>query len=371
MSFAVVVGDQPVYTLLVEIKSEHPEKFKQIIPFLGPFHAQCSMIYAIYKRHKGSELADVLVAAGVIAEGSVDQALKGKHYRRALRCLMLMYEAPMHMFLDRLHERSQLSASTVSGIEILCDPTTNSQETLASAHKELEADSGLDTLVGCMFQKNEKSDMACYWLEFMTMVEILMMNVNAVHTCNWDEYLISLREMMPWMIIYDQNNYGRWLPHFWAMLTPLPSDQTQFFSSSFSQSITGNAYSSIPWDMWIEMTMNKGSKLKAGWLSILRNEKQLMTDIRNANNLGRIRAAVHNQVNRKQLFQTHTECAPTRMRKDEQAVQDLISCIDEFDCFPFNPASPNLRTLLSAIPFQLSWSTILRQPIAKPMVNRS
>ena len=71
----------------------------------------------------------------------------------------------------------------VSGIEILCDPTTNSQETLASAHKELESDSGLDTLVGCMFQKIEKSDMACYWLEFMTMVEILMMNVNAVHTC--------------------------------------------------------------------------------------------------------------------------------------------------------------------------------------------
>ena len=123
-----------------------------------------------------------------------------------------------------------------------------------------------------------------------------------------------------------------------------PHDQTQFFSSSFSQSITGDAYSSIPWDMWIEMTMNKGSKLKAGWLSILRNEKQLMTDIRNANNLGRIRAAVHNQVNRMQLSQTHTECAPTRMRKD------LISCIDEFGCFPFNPASPNLRTLQSAIP---------------------
>ena len=137
---------------------------------------------------------------------------------------MLMYEALMHMLLDRLHERSQLSALTVSSIAILRDPTTNSQETLASAHKELEADSGLDTLVGCMFQKTEKSDMACYWLQFMTMVEILMLNKNAVHTCSWDEYLISLREMMPWMIIYDQNNYGRWLPHFWAMLTSLPPD---------------------------------------------------------------------------------------------------------------------------------------------------
>lgn len=98
------------------------------------------------------------------------------------------------------------------------------------------------------------------------------------------------------------------------------------------------------------MTMNKDSKLKAGCLSILRNEKHLMTDVRNANNLGRVRVTVHNQVNRNQLSRTHTQCAPTRMCKDEQAVQDLISCIKEFYCFPFDPASPNLRPLQSAIP---------------------
>ena len=84
MLFAVVVGDQPVYSLLVEIKSEHPQKYNNIIPFLGPFHTQCCMIYAIYKRYRGSGIAEVLVAAGVIAEGSVDQALRGKHYRRAM-----------------------------------------------------------------------------------------------------------------------------------------------------------------------------------------------------------------------------------------------------------------------------------------------
>ena len=34
----------------------------------------------------------------------------------------------------------------------------------------------------------------------------------------------------------------------------------------------------------------------------------------------------------------------------EQAIQDLISCFKEFDCFPFDPASPTLRTLQSTIP---------------------
>ena len=346
MPFAVVVGDQPVYTLLVEIKNEHPQQYEKIIPFLGPFHTQGCMIYAIYKRYKGSGIAEVLVAAGVIAEGSVDQALRGKHYRRDLRCLSLMYEALVHLLLAR----SELGVSTKAHLAVLRDALTNSQESLANAHGMLENDPAIDDLISNMFNDVEGSDMANYWIDFMTMVEILMMNVHAIHTCNWEEYLNSMRKMMPWLVIYDQTNYGRWLPHFWAMLSSLPTKQTQFFSSHFAQSMTGKPYSSIAWDMWIEMTMNKGSKMKAGWLSILRNEKQLMVDTRNVNNLGRTQAALHNQVSRKQLSRKHNECAPARMRRDEQAVQDLVSCFREFDCFPFDPASPTLRTLQSAIP---------------------
>jgi len=46
------------------------------------------MMSAIYKYYKGSELGEVLVA-GVVAEGSVDHALKGKHYERDLAALGL------------------------------------------------------------------------------------------------------------------------------------------------------------------------------------------------------------------------------------------------------------------------------------------
>jgi len=37
------------------------------------------------------------------------------------------------------------------------------------------------------------------------------------------------------------------------------------------------------------------------------------------------------------------------MCRDGQAIQDLISCFNEFDCFPFDPASFALRILQSAI----------------------
>ena len=95
------------------------------------------------------------------------------------------------------------------------------------------------------------------------------------------------------MVAYDNNRYGRWLPDFKAMLTSLPTDQVAFLCTDFTQSITGNPYSNMAWDMWIECTMNKGSKMKSGWLSILQNEKQLLVHSRNVHNVALIRAA-HN-----------------------------------------------------------------------------
>ena len=135
----------------------------------------------------------------------------------------------------------------------------------------------------------------------MSMTDALMQNVHAVHVCNWDEYVSSLRAMLPWMIAYDNNRYGRWLPDFWAMLKALPADQVTFLRSNFSQSITGNPYSNIAWDMWIECTMNKGSKMKSGWLSILQNEKKLLVHSRNVNNVAKIWAAHNALANRKDI----------------------------------------------------------------------
>jgi len=97
--------------------------------------------------------------------------------------------------------------------------------------------------------------------------------------------------------------------------------------------------------------MNKGSKMKSGWLSILKNEKQLLVHNRNVNHVMRIRAAHNFQANRRESKLKHVECSSKQIREDEQlCVQDLVICLREFDSYPFNPSSPVLHTLQSAIP---------------------
>ena len=93
MPFFQLIGDQPVYTLTVQIKNEDAARFKNIIPVLGPFHTQCSLITAINKRFSGSGISDLIVSADIIAEKSIDQAFRAKYFRRIVRALQLVYES--------------------------------------------------------------------------------------------------------------------------------------------------------------------------------------------------------------------------------------------------------------------------------------
>ena len=68
-------------------------------------------------------------------------------------------------------------------------------------------------------------------MSFMEMVEILTLNIHAIRTRNWSEFKSSLKFMFPWMQVYDNDRYGRYLPGFTAMLDTLPTEQDTFIES--------------------------------------------------------------------------------------------------------------------------------------------
>ena len=63
---------------------------------------------------------------------------------------------------------------------------------------------------------------------------------------------------MPWLQVYDNDKYGRWLVEFWLAISCLQEEKAQHMRDGlFAQSMTGKPYSCLPLDLWIEMTMNK------------------------------------------------------------------------------------------------------------------
>lgn len=148
--------------------------------------------------------------------------------------------------------------------------------------------------------------------------------------------------MLPGLLSYNNKEYARYLSDFWAMLSTLPETQKAWFNQNFAQSMSGLPYSCMPLDMWIETTMNLNSKLKQGWLHLSQNERQLFSTTRNANNIARIKSALNKSLNCKRRNRTHKECQPARLKMDEEAVQDLLAGLQDFNVDPFDTSNPTL-----------------------------
>ena len=346
--FSSLVGDLPTYKTIIQLKAENAQMFKDIVPILGAFHQQMSYMYAVYKRFKGSGMADTSVTAGVVVEGSVDQALRGKHYRRGVRCIQLWRKALINKRLAKILEHEELSEDIKENLKTLRNALTETQEALQKAHKDLEEDGDVKELINRVYEK-PGTDMGDFWVSFLEMTDPLVQCLHACHARNGTEYLVSTFNMLPGLMAYDNHDYGRWLPDYWAMLSSLSDERMAFFNIHFTQSMTGLPYSCQPLDLWIETTMNLNSKLKQGWIQLLQNEKQLFSTIRNANNVARVKSTVKQSLKCQRRHRKHVECQPARMKKDEQAVQDLLACMTDFEAEPFDISSPILRSLQSGL----------------------
>ena len=85
MPFVQLIGDQPVYALIEEVKHENSVLYEKILPVLGGFHTASALLAKIYRRFKGSRSEDITISAGIVEAGSAEAALIGKHHKRGMR----------------------------------------------------------------------------------------------------------------------------------------------------------------------------------------------------------------------------------------------------------------------------------------------
>ena len=230
-----------------------------------------SFIYTIYKRFKGSGISEVLVATGVISDGSVDQALRGKHFKRGVRCLRLFYETLIHHALDKRLEGSSLSEEVKVSL-LSWDNQTDAQE-LADVHAELEKNAEVKELIDTLLKDFEGVALAEYWV-------ILTQNIHSLRTSNWTEFKSSLKLMLPWMTKTSRPTAGDTDVTFQIslqcsipfLLNRLHLQKIVCLRSQWQEI---HVLVCCPWHMdWIDN--EQVSKPKSSWLAILNNEKQLI-----------------------------------------------------------------------------------------------
>ncbi len=93
----VVVMDQALYAKAAEIVWKQREQFPNIVLRMGTFHTICNALSILGKRFGDAGLKDICIEAGIVAEGSINVVLGGKHYNRGVRVHKHISEALMRL----------------------------------------------------------------------------------------------------------------------------------------------------------------------------------------------------------------------------------------------------------------------------------
>lgn len=82
----------------------NPARYEKHIILIGTFHLQCAFMKMLGKKMNGSGLSDIFLEAGMLASGSLNGVLSGKHYDRAIHCHVVMLECLERLLLEQYAE---------------------------------------------------------------------------------------------------------------------------------------------------------------------------------------------------------------------------------------------------------------------------
>ena len=207
----VVVMDEAVYAKAQQIRWQDEVLQSRLVLRLGEFHLAMTFLGTIGKRFQDGGLRDVLIESNIIATGSVNAVLSGKHYNRSVRAMKILYEALYGLILAA-YEESMVDDGRRKFIDLmgrLRDAFTNDIET----YERLTVTEDFQALFGELNQfikaKSESSPTLTYWFSFIEIVDVLLQFLRATRSGNWSLHLHSIRCMLPWLFAYDRVYYSR------------------------------------------------------------------------------------------------------------------------------------------------------------------
>lgn len=354
----VVVMDQALYCKAVEILWAHQqEESWRIFPMMGNFHTICNLLSIIGILFGNYGLRDLAVESGVIAEGSIDKVLDGKHYNRAVRLHKLVYEAFMRVlysgFLDWM-DPNELDISYVSQ----CFTSLSHETNHASYNSVLQDEHVQATLkyFDCYLTHLRTSNgaMSSFWMKYIELVELLLTFLRANREGNWFLFLAAVEKMLPWCFALDRVNYSRYLSYHFLELSKLKKDipfvHQYFVDGGFSVQLrSNNGFSRIPVDQAIEETVNKDTQTPGGTKGFSLKKQAVARYYVNAEHRASALGNLRSVLSSSERNQCHPDLRSTRILRDEKDVTALTELLADEWTNPFNPNPSDIVHLSTGI----------------------
>ena len=254
----VCVFDQTIYSKACEIKWKEAEKSQNYVLMLGIFHLLMMYTGILNKRFSVSGLKDALIQSSIIAEGSIDSALRGKCYNRDVRLYKTAYESLLCLVL--LEVMTDLSPEIENHLSTLFKSFEESpQETIQSSLDNDALCNVYHSFLDIKIKWEETgSDLQKLWLTFINMVELLLNTILSVRSGDWHLFVTYVKDVIPYTFAYDNINYARYLTAMFSEMLSLednfPEIYKEFVAGNFAVQLNSDCRSTEP-DKVIEMTL--------------------------------------------------------------------------------------------------------------------
>lgn len=257
-----VTYDLAIAKIALAIQFEEKPKFDKLFIQLGSFHIELSFFKALGKFIEDSGGPYMLIEAGVLAQGSLQGFLAGKHYNRC-RLIHTLFASAMEILHFRQFLQNESGELTEDECYELLDLVFIQSETTGiavdmpeSLRRTIESYKTFrdETVLG------KHGVTAKYWLLYVDFVRLYHKFSRSIRMADYKLYISLLPKIISVFFAFNHHNYARWLTRFHDNLLSMdethPGIREYFERGIISIRRTNKNFSRIPIDLTLEQTIN-------------------------------------------------------------------------------------------------------------------
>lgn len=327
----LVTYDLAIAKIAMQIKSQENSSFSKLFIGLGTFHIQLALNKANGTFIADSGLTDVMVDCELLASGSVNGLISGKHFNRCKRLHPLVSLA-----LQRLHFESflkdedvEISEDFAENIEKILSGEVTAELLEKNENKEVVSIMEKYFMYKQRTMKGEHGKTAQFFMMHIQNITNYLLLSRSIRSGNFNLLKYVLYEICNLFFVFNQINYARWLLKYHENLLNIaethPKIAAAFNSGLIGSKRTPKPFSRSPFDLTMEQTYNADAGSKLTGISHFTNS--ISARIRWSKS-SRMRTSVathvYEQLGLKRELEGISDLQPSKMKKDCSHIQVLM-----------------------------------------------
>lgn len=269
-----VTYDLAIAKVALQIQSTDKGRFDNLFIHLGSFHIMMAFFKAVGKFIDNCGLTNIMVDTKMLANGSVNSFIAGKHFNRCKRLHPIMALALQILHFEKFVQEKNVELSHELKVKLMKFCKTKSSQ---PSFQEPELKDLFEKYI--QYKKltlnGDHGKTAQYYMQYVQLIDYYLLLNSSIRTNNFEIFVFVLPKITNLFFAFNQPNYSRYLIKYHDNLIKVdethPGLRIQLDEGSFGVKRTKKPFSRQPIDLSLEQTINADAANKLTGISHITN----------------------------------------------------------------------------------------------------